>query len=85
MKNAPKETNRVHVTIPEEARVIFNWLLKYDPRFQGATPSAVAAELILAGTQALYAQSLQEAEPLDENVQQALIEQSLDAAKKAAS
>lgn len=83
MKSAPKEPVRVHVTIPEEARVIFNWLLKYEPRFKNV-PAAVAAELVLAGAKALYEKSLQDAEPLDVNVQQALIEQSLDSVKKAA-
>lgn len=78
-----REPIRVHVTIPDEARVVFNWLLKYDDRFKDRPAASLAADLIAAGVKALY-ENQEPAEPLDAPIYSALVEQSLSSIKKAA-
>jgi hypothetical protein len=68
---SPTESFRAHVTVPEEVRDIFAWLVKYEPKFLGS-PAAVAAELIRVGAHALYADSCKAAEPLDEEIADAM-------------
>jgi hypothetical protein len=70
------------VTIAEETSDLFNWLLKYDPKYQGC-PELLAKDLINVGAQTLYKEGLKNAEPLDEDVSKYLAEYSKAAIKKA--
>ena len=62
---------RVTVTLPEDCKDLFAWLMRYEPRFKG-NAAAIAAALISKGAEAMYAESLQGAEPLDAEAQEAL-------------
>ena len=69
---------RVTVTLPDDCKDLFAWLMRYEPRFKG-NAAAVAAALISKGAEAMYAESLDGAEPLDAEAQA-----SLDASQRAA-
>lgn len=81
--NSKIETSkRVSITVPDDVLDVFNWLVKYEPKYKGVE-AAVAADLMRAGAAALYNQRLQQAQPLDEEVQRALAEHSAGAFRKA--
>ena len=48
---------KIIVKIPKEVVDIFNWLVKYDPAFNGSAKK-VAAHLIRVGAEAVYKDSL---------------------------
>lgn len=62
---------RVTVTLPDDCKDLFAWLMRYEPRFKG-NAAAIAAALISKGAEAMYAESLEGAEPLDAQTQEAL-------------
>lgn len=69
----PQIPDRVNVTIPDEAKDMFAWLIRHDRVCEGRA-ATVAALLIKKGAAAMYAESLAQAEPLDGDVEEALTE-----------
>lgn len=65
---------RVSVTIPNEARPVFDWLMAYGADGLRGKQSAVLAALIRRGAEAMYQESLAEAEPLDADFATAVAE-----------
>ena len=72
---------RAHVTVPEEVRDLFSWLVKYDARFEGS-PAAVAAHLLKLGARQLYAEGLAQATPLPDELAADLASRSRKALKE---
>jgi len=73
---------RAHVTVPEDVRDLFQWFVKYDPRF-GGSPAAVAAHLLRAGALALYEQGLAAPTPLPAEVARSLAASGREALQRA--
>jgi hypothetical protein len=79
MHTAPE---RVTITLPAEIKDLFAWLKNYDPRFEGRDAS-IAAFLLKKGVEAHYAEDMQNAEPLDAEVEAALATHSLNGLREA--
>lgn len=62
---------RVNVTIPENARSMFNWLRNYDPTM--TSDVKVAAYLMKLGAEYLMYSSLEKVEPLEDDIYKALV------------
>jgi hypothetical protein len=73
---------RAHVTVPEDVQDLFQWFVKFDPRF-GGSPAAVAAHLVRVGVLTLYRQGLNEATPLPDEVAKSLAAASRGALEQA--
>ncbi len=57
--------------VPNEARSLFDWMVKYDSKLAGK-PKEIITTLIAKGAEQLYVEGLQNAEPLPEEVCEAM-------------
>lgn len=77
-----EDKNRTTVTVPEDVRDLFNWVLRNEPGFEGS-PAKVAAYYLRKGLFAAYEESLKQATPLEPEVEEALSAHSIRALTKA--
>lgn len=63
---------RVTVTLPEEVKDMFAWMKAFDPQFEGRDAS-IAAFLIKLGVEAYYQRGLENAEPLEQEIIEAMM------------
>jgi hypothetical protein len=57
-------SKRVNVTIPDDVEQLLDWMVKYDPEFNGKD-AAVVAHFFAKGIRAAYEEELKSVPPMD--------------------